>query len=126
MINIPKDDFDLYADHYRGLKHKGGVYRIYSKENKLLYVGMTSDLYKRIYQHLHVHDPLVNPLVFVNHHFYRVKGFYEDNSELRKIYESYLINTLQPPCNRRNIDYKDNFIKYVHPDKLEAFMARYS
>ncbi|WP_044639744.1 GIY-YIG nuclease family protein [Risungbinella massiliensis] len=125
-IDIPEDDFSYSIhDHLWIKRNKPGIYRFYDRKGTLLYVGKSSNIHNRIKEHLNVNKPVYNPLFFVKHNFYEVKGFFEPNKTLRTIYEEYLIYTLQPACNRRQIQYESNYESYIHPDYLELYRSLY-
>lgn len=49
---IPKDDGEvILTDYKEKVEGRAGVYRIYNDENKLMYIGQSTNLRKRIGEH---------------------------------------------------------------------------
>lgn len=94
-IVIPKYEFEFDKNNTKLIKQIGGIYCFYGKENDLLYIGKAADLRNRIRGHFAGTTSLKD----VYHNFNKVKGFYCSNPVEREIYETYLINELQPKLN---------------------------
>ncbi len=96
-IDIPKDDIWIPIEKFYYIPPDvGGIYRIYDKSDKLLYIGKSKKIQYRIRQHLR---GLNSGTEDVKHHFFIVKCFYVECPMEIDIYETYLINTLKPPLN---------------------------
>lgn len=116
-IEIPEDVFRIVCkQNHHELPNTGAVYRFYDKEGSLIYIGRTDRLRERI--HTHVFKGDIRSRAF-RHHFYEVRGFFEQNPVYQDIYETVLINKLHPPCNRSKLyTYKSRWVEYVDPEYL--------
>lgn len=73
----------------------GGIYKFYSFDGELMYIGKAGNLRHRLLQHISGNANTQD----VKHNFYSVSCSYLDNPVDRDIYETYLINILRPPLN---------------------------
>lgn len=75
----------------------GGVYVFYNEYEEPLYVGISDNVNRRVKAHLTGRGS--KDLKRYNVGKLKVAVFYESNVAYREIYESYLIETLQPRFN---------------------------
>lgn len=78
----------------------GGVYTFYSEYDEPLYVGISSNVCKRVPEHLGSAKGNIDLVNYVG----SGKGgyvtvFYEEDKAYQELYESYLIRTLNPRFN---------------------------
>lgn len=78
-----------------------GVYLLYDKEGTLLYVGKAGLIRSRIKQHLDVKPDI---LYGYGHNVYRADYLLVTSATERDIYQTYMINTLNPILNIENLD----------------------
>lgn len=95
MIKIEIPEMDRYLPFLRKNIHRlpeerAGLYWLYDKNNKLLYIGQSMDIRKRIQQHLSGYR---------GDHYDSAVCYYVDSPLDRELYETYMINTMQPPFN---------------------------
>ncbi|SEI92866.1 GIY-YIG catalytic domain-containing protein [Alkalibacterium gilvum] len=97
-LDLHKDFIELPVESPRIKEHKyGGVYLFKDSDNKVLYVGITDNISRRVTSHKKgygsqdIFNYLKDDLT--------VAFFREDNITYRDIYESYLIYTLRPRYN---------------------------
>lgn len=96
QVTMPKWNAVLhYTEVINAPKH-GGCYVIYSNNDEVLYVGKAENLHARLYKHFSGGYPRTGGLA---HYFYKCAFFFEDNPMYRDMYETYLINVLQPKFN---------------------------
>ncbi|MFP3728951.1 GIY-YIG nuclease family protein, partial [Priestia filamentosa] len=50
-VDIPDDEKEVTISNYKNVKKKSGVYKIYNKDGKLMYVGQSTNLRRRLYEH---------------------------------------------------------------------------
>lgn len=100
MLKAPKDDGVVLIDSYKEtVKEKAGVYRIYNDQDKLMYVGQSRNLKRRIGEHFRGKRK--------GYFIYKVKYFYvecEDNfvtNSYLDLYETLLIRELKPRYNKQ-------------------------
>ncbi len=60
--------------------HQSYVYILFSRRNGTLYVGVTSDLKRRIYEHKHA----LHPNAFTAHYHVDKLGYYETFTDIRQ------------------------------------------
>jgi hypothetical protein len=95
-ITIPNYEYDLLHSEIDLLPKKPGVYILFNEKGKALYVGMTTNLQKRILEHFY--NRISNIYKFRGQ-FHRVKAFTENEYLNRRIYEIYLIHHFQTDLN---------------------------
>lgn len=103
LLFVPSADDSLSLQDVQAgerFKPQGGVYTFYNALNIPLYVGISGNVRKRTVDHFHEGSG--------NYDLYRyitagnkgyVKVFYVENKAFQEVYESYLIETLQPRYN---------------------------
>jgi excinuclease UvrABC nuclease subunit len=97
-ISIPIDEFEFDLQNFdlNELKKKQGIYKFYSENGTLLYIGKSTNINKRIHQHLskksHIEEEYISKFRFL-------KGFYEESELDTSLYEVFMINTLRPSLN---------------------------
>lgn len=103
LLYIPEAEDTLSCSDIKAGKRfrsGGGVYTFYNRFKEPLYVGISGNVGKRVAEHLHEGRG--------NKDLYRyvsagaeayVSVFYEDSRVYQEIYESYLIDRLQPRYN---------------------------
>lgn len=98
MITIDLPTSDIQCNRYSldKLKDQKGVYKIYSKEYELLYVGKSKTVKTRVENHIKGNTHTKG----YEHLFYFVEVMYVENEMEMDIYETYLINALKPALNR--------------------------
>jgi excinuclease UvrABC nuclease subunit len=96
-IKIPEDDGEVTINNYNMVKKRGGIYKIYNQDGRLMYVGQTKNLRRRIYEHFSGKRK--------GYFIEKVRFFYVDIEDkfIRQsyldMYETYLIRTLKPRYN---------------------------
>ncbi|WP_456363073.1 nucleotide excision repair endonuclease [Priestia aryabhattai] len=96
-VEIPDDELELTISNYKSVKKKCGVYRIYNKDGKLMYVGQTKNLRRRLYEHFTEKRK--------GYFIQTVRFFYVDfedefiTKSYLDMYETYLIRKLKPRYN---------------------------
>jgi excinuclease UvrABC nuclease subunit len=95
-INIANPDITLATNEISEVEEgKGGIYLIYDEEGKLLYLGQSEDLKKRIRKKMRsVTGASKFSLAYVADPFHR------------EIYETNMINDLKPRDNVKKVFYK--------------------
>lgn len=96
-VEIPKDKSEASIENYKNVERKSGIYKIYNKDNKLMYVGQTRNLRRRLSEH------------FIGkrkgYFIETVRYFYVDFEEdfitesYLDMYETFLIRKLKPQYN---------------------------
>ncbi|MCD9024385.1 nucleotide excision repair endonuclease [Cohnella silvisoli] len=99
-VNSPNDK--RVADRCYAALHlivwkKGGVYLVYDDKERLIYIGRSLNVKRRLIEHLVGNDPRTRE---IKNSLYRVAGFYVDDIADQEIYEAYAIKTLSPLHNR--------------------------
>jgi hypothetical protein len=95
-IVIPEFDLSIKRDEAQLIpRGQGGIYFFYDASDELLYIGLAVDLRLRISLHLSGHSNTSRH----SHRFARCSMLFENDPLSRKLYEMYLIGTLQPPLN---------------------------
>lgn len=124
-IDIPTVELEcLCEDLWRyenWLKGKGGIYFLYDKENRLLNIGNTNDLYTRIQQKWMGKNYGSKADFYFAKYYYSVALFSEEDFYKRKLYEPYIINKLKPLLNDK-FNYYDKST-YTRTLELEEKMA---
>jgi hypothetical protein len=77
------------------IEKEPGVYLFYNNMDQIMYIGKASNMRNRIMSHILGNSNTAD----VCHNFSKVECIYVDDPTDRDIYETYLINTLQPPLN---------------------------
>lgn len=96
-IKIPADVGTVTIENYNFLRKESGIYKIYNKDNKLMYIGQSKNLKRRISEHFRGK----RKGYFID----KVIYFYVDceNEFITKsyldMYETYLIRTMKPRYN---------------------------
>lgn len=114
MIDLPRIEFsDVYSvDDYKICEKEPGIYRLYNKDMKLMYIGKAKFLGARVKQHS-TGDKGLN-------HNYFFFDFCELNCHVdREIYETYYINLLMPPINRSKVFLYDSTTEEYFSDELK-------
>lgn len=95
-INILNPDVTLATNDFEEIeKEKGGIYLIYDQEGRLLYLGQSDDLKKRIRKKMRsVIGASTFAVAYVADPFHR------------EIYETNMINDLQPRDNKKKVFYQ--------------------
>lgn len=97
-LDIHKDLIELSAVSPHIKEHRyGGVYLFKDGDDKVLYVGITDNISRRISSHLKGYGS--QDIFNYKKDYLTVTFFREDNIVYRDIYESYLIYTLRPRYN---------------------------
>ncbi len=118
LINIflPADDICIQAEEHMLIpKDKSGIYKIYNKNNEVMYIGKAASLRQRICQHMSSSSNSYD----INHNFYTIRCIYVDDPFEREIFETFLINTMKPPLNWDKVfTYKSQRYseKFRHPE----------
>jgi excinuclease UvrABC nuclease subunit len=96
-INIPDDDGEVTIENYKTVEKKGAIYKIFNHAGKLMYIGQTENLRRRLSEH------------FIGkrkgYFIEKVQFFYvefEDEFVTRTyldMFETYLIRKLKPRYN---------------------------
>lgn len=88
--------FLIYEQLHKIPQRIAGIYFIYNSKKELLYLGIASDLRKRIIQHF---NGGANTEA-ISDEFKYFSVIYEEDPFLREWFESYLIKTINPPYNK--------------------------
>lgn len=102
---------DLIRYNYDNLFENGGIYFIYGRDDRLLYVGQSKNLYSRMVDHelgRGLSERFSRDISFF--HVYFIDGAYE-----REIMETYAIHTFKPSYNSLKV-----FSKSKSTAQLEA------
>jgi len=120
-ITVPNDNLCIKCKQYDKIPPKqGGIYKIYSKKNELLYIGKSDNLRRRLKEHMEPSLLSVSNTEEFKHLFHVVECIYVNCPVERDIYETYLINTLKPPLNRhKTFTYKTTKYNYLKKKTLE-------
>lgn len=99
-IALPPVTYELTVDNLYINRDKiegvPGIYYLYDRSKKLLYVGQAKNLYTRLLQHRSGHSnsrTFYEDIAFID-----VSVVYEEYN--REIYETHAIHELMPSCNR--------------------------
>lgn len=88
----------------------GGIYKLFSKDKTLLYIGKAKNIRRRIHQHLMSED---GSLYDYRTHIKGCSYFIVDDPVARDIYETYMINKLKPKLNSSKVyTYSNNKSEY--------------
>lgn len=105
---IPEDDGEVMLNEYKqNVEEKAGVYRIYNEEDKLMYVGQTGNLKRRIGEHFRGKRK--------GYFIFRVRYFYVEHDDsfivgsYLDLYETLLIRKLKPRYNKQ----KSSPMRYI-------------
>lgn len=96
-VNIPEDEDEVTISNYKTVKKKSGIYKIYNQDEKLMYVGQTENLRRRLYEHFTGKRK--------GNFIEKVRFFYVDfedefiTKSYLDLYETYLIRKLKPRYN---------------------------
>jgi excinuclease UvrABC nuclease subunit len=102
MIQVTIPEFKTF--HYKeikGIEPRGGVYLLYTKDDKLLYVGKAGDLKGRVYSHFSGNGG--NKIAAFKQYIHYCKTSYEDDPVFQDMYETFLINELRPYINMKKV-----------------------
>jgi hypothetical protein len=98
VSDLEEDEYPLYD-----LEGVGGVYTFYDKYGNPLYVGITSDFKQRIKSHIAMNKRAQNnwklKALMLYGVPYQIELRYVSSARNRDIYETYMINELEPFCN---------------------------
>jgi len=108
-ITLPDDKLTFNRYDYKRVREElktrqAGVYFLYDKDDRLLYVGKTNNLRTRLLQHFRGHDVAKDFYRLIDH----VTVYFVNNEFEREIYETYAINTYKPLYNTAKAYYHDN------------------
>lgn len=111
-LEVTGDWYEFYlkdlAQYGQDLKRKGGIYHFHHEIEGSLYVGISSDLWKRLNSHSKLHQTgnlaLQDMIRQLDEIILTV--YMEPNLAWREIFENYLISANDPVCNvnKRNIE----------------------
>lgn len=88
-----------------GFKQKGGVYVFTNSYGEALYTGISHNVKSRVVQHLKLDRGNADLYGHLNSHKdCYVTVYYEERQAYREVYESYLIEQLQPRYNVAKTD----------------------
>lgn len=96
-VTLPEDEPEVNIMTYKNVKKRAGVYKIYNKEGKLMYIGQSKNLRRRLYEHFtgKRKGEFIETVRFFYVDF--EDGFITDSC--LDMYETYLIRTLKPRYN---------------------------
>ncbi|MDP4084689.1 MAG: nucleotide excision repair endonuclease [Bacillota bacterium] len=100
-IEIPRF-LEVKLDEVNLISNSGGIYLFFGQSGDILYIGKAQKLKTRIKAHL---GGLSNTNSYYNE-FYLIKYFLVNSPLERDIYETFLINKLQPIYNKSKIYYE--------------------
>lgn len=107
MLIVPEPDKVVTGTDLQGIQHRGGVYVFFNEFGECLYVGISTDLSKRVPAHLHEGRGNKDLTKYINEgNRVTVELRYEDNASYRELYESYLIIQLVPRFNVAKTEYE--------------------
>ena len=118
-IEIPPYDGELTPEGSIAIPKKAGLYAFYAKDDELLYVGKTKNLFTRVRQHCLGNDSNTGP---VSHNIAYLHYWIIESETDLEIYETYMINTLKPAWNKDKVyTYKTRRYhpRYRIPEELE-------
>lgn len=124
-IEVPLMEFESSCSYFctfgKEFKGVGGIYFLSDKNNKLLNIGSTSDLYDRIYKKWIGKNGGSKADYYFCDYYHNVSLFCEGDEVKRKLYEVYCINKFQPPLNK-NFNYYDTstYIKTLKTEEMKA------
>lgn len=102
---------DLVRANYDNLYEKGGIYFIYGRDDKLLYIGQSKNLYSRLVDHEFGRGSSERFSADISlFHVYFIGDPY-----LREIAETYAIHTYKPAYNTSKV-----FVKNKSEAQIEA------
>jgi len=78
---------------------RGGVYTFYNKYLEPLYIGISVNVGKRVMEHFDTPKGNKDLCHYIKREPVYVSVFYEDRKTYQDIYESYLIQTMNPRFN---------------------------
>jgi excinuclease UvrABC nuclease subunit len=96
-LELPKDELEVTILNYRNVEKKSAIYKIYNHDDKLMYVGQTQNLRRRLKEHFAGKRK--------GHFIEKVCFFYVDYDDIfilqsyLDMYETYLIRKLKPKYN---------------------------
>lgn len=116
-INIPSDKIEIVWNELRFIHNPqngtksieqlkaipddiSGIYKLFSKDKTLLYIGKAKHIRRRIHQHLMSED---GELYDYRIHIKGFSYFVVDDPVERDIYETYMINKLKPKLNSSKV-----------------------
>lgn len=111
QITIPEMETNQYDEISNIDRHSGGVYMIFTKEHKLMYVGKSNYLKGRLHTHFAGGDPHTSKYRQYLNYF---KFFIENDPFSQDIYETYLINEFKPFININKV-----FTYSIHKNRVE-------
>ena len=87
FVSLPKNDLSQ-------VKGKAGIYVLLDKDDVILYVGKSADLFQRLNMHINSRD-----ISYAKPFIEKIKYFEVFNDLDLEIYETYVINQLRPLFN---------------------------
>lgn len=112
-------DIVVYQDSLNLLQNSPGVYVIYDKQDKPIYIGKASYLKQRLTAHFKGHSHTRR----FSHHFYKCAVINEKEPVKRDMCELYLIHTFDPPLNSSLTapkGLKPRKVSYDNPTEVEV------
>lgn len=96
-ITVPDDEGEVTIENFKTVEKKGAIYKIYNKDAKLMYIGQTENLRRRLSEHFKEKRKgyFIEKVLF----FYVE---YENEFVTRTyldMFETYLIRKLKPRYN---------------------------
>jgi excinuclease UvrABC nuclease subunit len=96
-VKLPEDEPEVNISTYKTVKKKSGIYKIYNKDGKLMYIGQTDNLRRRIYEHFN--GKRKGYFIEIVQYFYvEIEDEFIRHAYL-DMYETYLIRKLRPKYN---------------------------
>ncbi|MFD2922167.1 GIY-YIG nuclease family protein [Halobacillus naozhouensis] len=96
-VKIPEDEPEVTRETYKSTQRRSGIYKIFNQDEELMYVGQTTNIRRRLYEHFYGKRK--------GYFIEKVRYFYVDyNDEFIEqsylnLYETYLIRDLKPRYN---------------------------
>lgn len=117
-IEIPSDDIMVPVKNAYLTPNVSGIYKFYSSDNELLYIGKSNDIRSRVSSHV---SGSTNTEKFYLEFSY-LTCIFIDNPLFLDIIETYMINTLKPKYNKSKvfkIEASETNNPFVHKKKTE-------
>lgn len=96
-VELPEDEPEVNITTYKTVKKKSAIYKIYNQDGKLMYIGQTTNLRRRLKEHFTGKRK--------GYYIEIVRFFYVDfedefiRQSYLNMYETYLIRKLKPRYN---------------------------
>lgn len=96
-VEIPDNELEVSIDDYKTVEKKSGVYKIYNQDGKLMYIGQSENLRRRLYEHFNGKRKgyFIEKVCFF---YVECENQFIAQSYL-DMYETYLIRKLRPKYN---------------------------